>query len=117
MKKIRTILNKKKNQKMIYGNTPFNLLTIIIERISGMRFKDFADKHLFIPLGMYSTTYRVDNSSIVKNRATGYIMEKDSIFSHYNKKTHSKTYSTYSGNRIVILNNTIFSEINKFKFF
>ncbi|MCH2199216.1 MAG: beta-lactamase family protein [Flavobacteriales bacterium] len=76
-------LNNMPGEKMIYGNTPFNLLTIIIERISGMRFKDFADKHLFIPLGMYSTTYRVDNSSIVKNRATGYIMEKDSIFSHF----------------------------------
>lgn len=76
-------LNNKPGEKMIYGNTPFNLLTIIIERISGITFKDYADKHLFFPLGMYNTTYRVDNTSIVKNRATGYIMENDSTFSQF----------------------------------
>lgn len=76
-------LNNKPGEKMIYGNTPFNLMTIIIERISGMTFKDYANENLFIPLGMYNTTYRVDNSSIVKNRAVGYIMDKDSIFSQF----------------------------------
>ena len=85
-------LNNKPGEKMIYGNTPFNLLTIIVERISGMKFKDFADKNLFIPLGMNNTTYRVDNTSIVKNRSAGYIMESDSIFSKF-----SRIESCYGG--------------------
>lgn len=78
-------LNNKPGEKMIYGNTPFNLLTIIVERVSGMAFKNYADKNLFTPLGMSSSTYRVDNTSIVKNRAVGYIMDSDSVLSQFSR--------------------------------
>lgn len=76
-------LNNEPGKKMLYGNTPYNLLTIIVERISGMSFKSFADQNLFIPLGMKNTTYRVDNSSIVKNRAEGYVLSEESVYKKY----------------------------------
>ncbi len=73
-------LNNKPGEKMLYGNTPFNLLTIIVERVSGMSFKRFADQNLFNPLNMENTTYRVDNNSVVKNRAEGYVLSEESIY-------------------------------------
>lgn len=76
-------LNNKPGEKVLYGNTPFNLLTIIVERISKTTFIDFATKHIFTPIGMKNTKYRVNNTSIVKNRAVGYIKENDTTFSQF----------------------------------
>lgn len=71
-------LNNIPGEKVIYGNTPFNLLTIIVERISGLSFDEYAKQNIFIPLGMKNTQYRVNNSDIIKNRAIGYFKIKDS---------------------------------------
>jgi len=111
-------LNNKPGEKMLYGNTPFNLLTIIVERISGMKFKDYADQNLFIPLGMNGTTYRVDNTSIVKNRAVGYTMENDSVYNKF-----SRIESCYGGGSLwstvedlVVWSNIFTQPTKKYKF-
>lgn len=38
-----------------YSNTGFDLLSMVIERVSGMSYGDFVDRHIFKPLGMTST--------------------------------------------------------------
>jgi CubicO group peptidase (beta-lactamase class C family) len=41
-----------------YSNTGYDLLSMVIERVSGMSYSDFLEKHIFAPLGMTSTFVR-----------------------------------------------------------
>ncbi|MBX2841041.1 MAG: beta-lactamase family protein [Flammeovirgaceae bacterium] len=78
-------LNNIPGEKVLYGNTPYNLLTIIIERITNQSFGEYAIENLFKPMGMESTQYRITNTAIVKNRATGYKKEGDTGFIQINR--------------------------------
>lgn len=55
-----------------YSNSNYNLLAIIVERVSGKTLEDFTRVHLFRPLGMYHTHWRNNFQNIVKNRAIAY---------------------------------------------
>jgi CubicO group peptidase (beta-lactamase class C family) len=55
-----------------YTNTGFNLLAIIVQRVSGTSFEDFTREHLFAPLGMTHTQWRDDFRRVVSNRAIAY---------------------------------------------
>jgi CubicO group peptidase (beta-lactamase class C family) len=65
-------LNHKPGEKIIYSNTNYTLLTIIIERVSGKKLNDFAKENLFNPLGMNATFVKTENNSLIKNRAVCY---------------------------------------------
>lgn len=65
-------INNKPGDKMLYSNTNYVLLALIIERISGMQIHQFAKKELFEPLGMQNTFYINDLRRVVKNRAYSY---------------------------------------------
>jgi D-alanyl-D-alanine carboxypeptidase len=54
-----------------YCNTGFNLLGFIIEIVSGQKYWDFMNEHVFRPLRMDSTTDRRPGR-IIPNRAAGY---------------------------------------------
>ena len=41
-----------------YTNTGYNLLVMIVDRVSGMPFADYTKKNIFEPLGMTSTEWR-----------------------------------------------------------
>ncbi|HWY09778.1 MAG TPA: serine hydrolase domain-containing protein [Bacteroidia bacterium] len=64
------------NEKMEYSNTGYALLSIIIEKASGMTYAEFLTKTIFQPLGMENTrvynTRRSKNEKI-NNYAYGYI--------------------------------------------
>ncbi|HSF16285.1 MAG TPA: serine hydrolase domain-containing protein [Vicinamibacteria bacterium] len=62
-----------------YCNTGFNLLAIIVSRVSGMSFAEFSKKRLFEPLGMANTQWRDDYTRIVKNRSTAYSVEDGEV--------------------------------------
>lgn len=64
-------------EKVLYGNTSYNLLTLIIERISNKNLHEFSKEKLFIPLGMHNTLVRIENNTIIKNKAVGYQKTKD----------------------------------------
>jgi D-alanyl-D-alanine carboxypeptidase len=54
-----------------YTSTGYNLLGIVIEKISGKTYEEFVEERIFKPLSLSST--RVKNvKEIVKNRADGY---------------------------------------------
>lgn len=58
-------------EKFNYNNSGYYLLGLIIERASGKSYHDFLRENIFQPLGMTATALD-DNSSLVKNRASGY---------------------------------------------
>jgi CubicO group peptidase (beta-lactamase class C family) len=68
-------MNNKPGDKMLYSNTNYVLLALIIERVSGMPIDQFAKKELFDPLGMSNTFYRSDLRKVVKNSAYVYYKE------------------------------------------
>jgi CubicO group peptidase (beta-lactamase class C family) len=55
-----------------YINTDYNLLAIIVARVSGESLAEFSREHLFTPLGMTHTQWRDDFRRVVKNRAIAY---------------------------------------------
>jgi len=65
-------LNNKPGEKVLYSNTNYNLLTTIIERVSGKNLNEFAKEKLFQPLQMNSSCFRISNKQIIENKANGY---------------------------------------------
>ena len=57
-----------------YSNAGYIVLGLIIERLSGEKYRDYVQKHIFEPAGMKNSGFwAVDEK--VPNRATGYTME------------------------------------------
>ena len=65
-------LNYKPGAAYSYTNTGYNLLAIIVDRVSGMPFAEYTRTQLFEPLGMKNTQWRDDYTRIVKGRAVAY---------------------------------------------
>lgn len=65
-------VNNKPGEKMLYSNSNYVLLALIIERISGNKIHEFAQKELFDLLGMQNTFYKNSLEQIIKNRAYSY---------------------------------------------
>ncbi len=61
----------KTGEAQIYNNSAFWLLGLVIEKASGMTYKDYIEKKLFEPLGMKRSMY-CDASVNVERRAHGY---------------------------------------------
>jgi CubicO group peptidase (beta-lactamase class C family) len=60
-----------------YTNTGFNLLAIIVERVSKKTLAQFSQERLFGPLGMTHTQWRDDFRRVVQDRAVAYEAGKD----------------------------------------
>ena len=56
----------------LYSNSGYFLLSQIIERATGKTLREYADEHIFRPLGMTSTHFHDDHNELVPNRASGY---------------------------------------------
>lgn len=65
-------LNFEPGTRYEYSNSNYGLLTVILERVSGMSAREFSERHLFAPLGMHSTQWRDDHRRLVPNRAIAY---------------------------------------------
>ena len=70
-------LNYRPGTAYSYTNTGFNLLAIIVARVSKQSLADFTRDHLFVPLGMTHTQWRDDFTRVVKGRAIAYEMSKE----------------------------------------
>ena len=55
-----------------YSNSGYNLVAIIVERVSKQKFATFLDERLFKPLGMKNSSLRDDYQRIVPGRAQAY---------------------------------------------
>ena len=67
-----SVLNFEPGHEYSYSNTGFNLLAIIVGRVSGTSFAQFSKERIFEPLGMKNTEWRDDYRRIVPGRSTAY---------------------------------------------
>jgi CubicO group peptidase (beta-lactamase class C family) len=65
-------LNFFPGDEYLYSNSGYFLLGVIVSRVSGKSLNDFAQEHIFKPLGMKNTHYHDDHTKIVKKRADGH---------------------------------------------
>jgi CubicO group peptidase (beta-lactamase class C family) len=65
-------LNNNPGDEMLYSNSNYNLLAIIVERVSGLSLSDFTSKYIFVPANMKNTSWRDNYKRIVPNRALAY---------------------------------------------
>ncbi|MDF2191068.1 serine hydrolase domain-containing protein [Paraflavitalea sp. CAU 1676] len=65
-------LNNLPGDEYIYSNSNYNLLAIIVQRVSGLSLADFTKKYIFEPAGMKNTEWRSYYRKIVPNRAFAY---------------------------------------------
>jgi D-alanyl-D-alanine carboxypeptidase len=54
-----------------YTNSDYNLLALIVEKVSGQRFGDFLKASIFDPQGLRSTVHDGDATRVIKNLAAG----------------------------------------------
>ncbi len=62
-------------EKWDYRNTNYELLGIIIHKVTGMPYAEFLSEQIFKPLGMTSTRL-ISDRDIILNRAAGYEMDR-----------------------------------------
>jgi CubicO group peptidase (beta-lactamase class C family) len=55
-----------------YTNTGYNLLAVLVERVSGQSLAAFTHTRIFVPLAMTQTSWRDDHQRIVPGRALAY---------------------------------------------
>lgn len=70
-------LNFPPGSAFLYSNTGYNLLSIVVERVSGRTLQEYASEMVFTPLGMTHTRYRDDLYGVIENRATAYAPASD----------------------------------------
>lgn len=74
-----TALNYPPGEAYSYTNSGYNLLAVIVDRVSGIPFAEFSRQRIFEPLGMASTQWRDDYRRLVPGRATAYMRREDGI--------------------------------------
>lgn len=65
-------LNFDPGEQYLYSNSGYTLLAVIVQRVSGKTFREFADERIFRPLGMTSTHVHDDHAMIVPGRTSAY---------------------------------------------
>lgn len=85
-------VNNLPGEKMLYSNTNYVLLALIVERISGMKIEDFAKQEIFEPLKMHQTFYSKNIEDVIKNRAYPYYQENGKF-----QQTKSLTHCVGAG--------------------
>ncbi len=65
-------------EAMIYNNSAYFLLGLIIEKASGQAYEEFVEEQLFGAIGMADSRY-CDRNELVERRAKGYQAERDGL--------------------------------------
>ena len=73
-------LNFKPGTQYMYSNSCYFLMSIIVKRASGLSLREYADKHIFQPLGMQNSIFGDNNRRIIRNRAFAYGKNPDGSF-------------------------------------
>lgn len=73
-----------------YSNVNYMLLAEIVARLSGITFAEFAEQHIFQPLGMTNTHFNDDVTRVIPNRVIGYNRREGGGYHHHHR--HSPHY-------------------------
>lgn len=65
-------LNFPPGERHLYSNSCYFLIPLIVERVTGQTFNQFAEENIFQPLGMKDSHFHDDNGHIIPDRAFGY---------------------------------------------
>jgi len=65
-------LNFTPGEEHLYSNSCYFLLYRIIEKVSDMNLREYADREIFTPLGMNDSFFHDDFRRLIPNRAMGY---------------------------------------------
>lgn len=76
-------LNFDPQSTYLYSNTGFHLLSLIVEKLSGMGFPQFVKERIFIPLGMTHSFVRESFTQIIPNLVYSYQDDGDGKY-YYN---------------------------------
>lgn len=60
-------------EKYAYSNSNYNLLALILEKVSGQPYGDFLQQNIFAPLGMTHTLHDGRAAGLIPDRASGYV--------------------------------------------
>ncbi len=66
-----------------YSNTGYNLLVEVIQRVTGLSFREWTTQNIFEPLGMNNSFFLDDLTEVIPNKANSYSKGKDGKF-HFN---------------------------------
>lgn len=64
------------NTEWNYNNTGFILLSLIVEKVSGLTFAEFMSERVFEPLGMQDTRVKMVQGEVIPGSAQGYVPVK-----------------------------------------
>lgn len=67
-------------ERYAYSNTGYELLGLLVQRVSGQSLQAFCDQNIFRPLGMAHTQFYDDRSKIIPRRAVGHLRRPDGSF-------------------------------------
>jgi CubicO group peptidase (beta-lactamase class C family) len=73
-------LSFKPGGQFLYSNSGYFLLGVIVKRVSGESLAQFAEEHIFNPLGMTHSRFHDSRTRLVKDRAQGYFSSKEGEF-------------------------------------
>lgn len=70
-------LNFEPGSRHIYSNMAYFLMSVVVEKFSGMTLREYTRKHFFDPAGMDATHWHDNTEMIVPNRAYSYLPTGD----------------------------------------
>lgn len=65
-------INFKPGDEYSYSNSNYNMLTFLVEKVSGISHQLFTQEYIFKPLGMLHTKWRSNYREVIPNRAIAY---------------------------------------------
>ncbi|NKQ39551.1 MAG: beta-lactamase family protein [Methanosarcinales archaeon] len=75
--KSQNTLNFSPGEQYLYSNSCYFMLAMIVEKAAKKSLKDFAEEHIFSPLGMKNSLFYDDNTDLIKNRVFSYNKKED----------------------------------------
>jgi len=67
-------------EQHLYSNSGYLLLAHLVRRVSGQSLREYAEAHIFGPLGMRNTHFHDDHNRVVPQRASGYAPTDDGSY-------------------------------------
>jgi CubicO group peptidase (beta-lactamase class C family) len=80
-------INNAPGEKVIYSNTNYTLLALIIERISKQSLDEYLTEKILEPLKMNQTFVRIEHNTPIKNKAVGYKKVENGFIHSSNNQT------------------------------